>query len=263
MLNLWGSISELWVLRALGDAQMCLSNLDSLSRKKAKHQWWMKNRSMTKVPFSLSSSSFVAAAWRLPSGVGALGDSHVCWGTAGFSVILLWSPQASLGLQATTPTLVPFPVCSGGTCHPAMTVCSAWLSSPVPLSLRSVVPELWFPTACQQHALCPCHLSPITPAAATCSGTLPTSLLLPSVLAMLLQRRKNIFFLISGCCWTVTQPSRDVWEIECRLSLRECTHSHCCQDIQPPSSEVCAAYCSRTLSTATIPPPPLPPLPAF
>lgn len=131
-----------------------------------------------------------------------------------------------------------------------MTVCSARLSIPLPLTPRSVVPELWFPTACQQHALCPCHLSPITPAAATCSGTLPTSLLLPSGLAMLLQRRKNIFFLISGCCWTVTQPSRDVWEIECRLSLREYTHSHCCQDIQPPSSEVCAAYCSRTLPTA-------------
>lgn len=173
---------------------------------------------MTKVPFSLS-SGFVAPACGLPSGVGALGDSHVCWGTAGFSVILLWSPQACLGLQATTSTLIPFPVCSGGTCHPAMTVCSARLSIPTPLSLRSVVPELWFPTACQQHTLplsslayhtCCCHLF----------RYLANISLLPSVLATLLQWRKNIFFLISGCCWTVTQPSSDVWEILCRLSLR-------------------------------------------
>ena len=44
---------------------------------------------MTKAPFSLSSSCFVAAACGLPSGVGALGDSHVCWGTAGLSLFLL------------------------------------------------------------------------------------------------------------------------------------------------------------------------------
>lgn len=108
--------------------------------------------------------------------------------------------------------------------------CSDSLFCPALLSLchhlhafpASVVPELWFLTACQQHTLCPCHLSPITPAAATCSGALPTSPLLPSVLAMLLRGRKD-FFLISGCCWTVTQLNSDIWEISCHLSLRWCT----------------------------------------
>lgn len=92
-------------------------------------------------------------------------------------------------------------------------------------SLLAVVPELWLPTACQQHTPCPCHLLPITPAAATCSGILPTSPLLPSVLAVLLQREERFFFffLISGCCWTVTQLNSDIWEISCHLSLRQGT----------------------------------------
>lgn len=195
-----------------------------------------KKRNNTKALFSLFSSLHVAAVCGLPSGMGALGDSHVCWGTAGFTVIMVWSSQANLGLQATTSTLITFPVCSGGTCHPAMTVCSALLLYPRAIisafSLLSVVPELWLPTACQQHTLCPCHLSPITPAAATCSSTLPTSPLLPSVLVMLLQgKRFFFFFLIGGCCWTVTQLNSDIWEISCHLSLSWCTHSLCYLDI--------------------------------
>lgn len=135
----------------------------------------MKNKtSLSLLPLCFS-LSVVASVYGLPSGIWALGDSHVCWSTAGFPVIVVWSSQASLGLQATTSTLIMFPVCacSGGTCYPAMTVCSAPLLYPratvSALSLLSVVPELWLRTACQQHTLCPCHLSPITPAAATCS----------------------------------------------------------------------------------------------
>ena len=191
-----------------------------------------KKRNITKALFSLLSSLYVASVCALPSGMGALGDSHVCWGTAGFPVIMVWSSQANLGLQVTTSTLITFPVCSGGTCHPAMTVCSALLFYPratiSALSLLSVVPELWLPTACQQHTLCPCHLSPITPAAATCSGTLPTSPLLPSVLVILLQGKR---VLIGDCCWTVTQLNSDIWEISCHLPLSWCTHSPCCLDI--------------------------------
>lgn len=36
-------------------------------------------------------------------------------------------------------------------------------------------------------------------------------------------RGGRIFFLISGCCWTVTQLNSDIWEISCHLSLRWCT----------------------------------------
>lgn len=166
----------------------------------------------------------------------ALGDSHVCWSTAGFPVITVWASQANLGLRATTSTLITFPVCacSGGTCHPAMTVCSAvllYLCAPISaLSLLSGVPELRLPTACQQHTLCPCHLSPTTPAAATCSSTLPTSPLLPSVLAMLLQGRKDFF---SNQWLLLDSDTTKQWHLGDIMSsvLEMVYYSHCCQDI--------------------------------
>lgn len=142
---------------------------------------------------------------------------------------MVWSPQAMWGCRLPLPlsSRSLFMLVQGVPVIPlwqSVLPCSYPHATISALSLLSVVPEPWLPTACQQHTLCPCQLSPITPAAATCSGTLPTSPLLPSVLATFLQGEEGFFFffLISGCCWTVTQRNSDIWEI-CHLSLRRRT----------------------------------------
>lgn len=89
------------------------------------------------------------------------------------------------GLWATTSTLITVPVSVfrgylssryGSLFYPPCVIIAT-------ISPLSVAPELWLPTACQRHALCPWHLYPITPAGATCSWTLPASPLPPSLLA--------------------------------------------------------------------------------
>lgn len=164
--------------------------------------------------------SVVTVVYQLPSGMHALSHSQVCWSSAAFSVIVAWSSGATRACGPPLPLSshpclydqgVP-PSCYGSLfCPPRVTVSA--------ISPLSVVPELWLPTACQQHTLCPCHLYPITPAGATCSSALPAPPLLPSMLATVCQEEEGLL-LISGCFSTATQLHSDIWEISCHLSLR-------------------------------------------
>lgn len=198
--------------------------------------------------------STVAAGAGLPSDKWALGGLRICWRTAGFPVCSVWSSQTTSRLQATTSPLIMVPVCArpGGTCHPAMTVCSALLPHPVPPSLHFLCSQWFLNSGYRQLAnstLCALVISRLShlllpPVPVPCQH-------LPYCLRSWLCsfRGERIFFLISGCCWTVTQLNSDIWEI-CHLSLRWFTILIAAKIFNHPVLRcvVCGVYCSKNTS---------------